>query len=459
MAIIKELPGLLRRAAKRHQVPGASLAIMRNGRVTAKAVAGVTNLDTHVSVTEDTVFQIGSITKPHTSTLIMQLADEGRLDLDVPVREYLPKFRVADLDVSRKVTPRHLLSHQSGIDGDFFVDSGRGDDNIERIVAMATMVPSLFPIGEKLSYCNLGFAVLGRIIEVLTGQSWDMALKERLFEPLGMEHAFSQPEQAIRFNCAMGHVPGPSKKQPWVTAALPYLSLGQKAAGATPTMTATDLLAFAAMHMNGGKAADGTKVLSARSVRAMQQRQIRAPKHTPHHISGWGLGWMLMDWNGHKLYGHDGGTIGQFAFLRILPEKGLAVAMLTNGGDAPGLFQEMFAAIFKSLARVQLPDMPETRDDINIDPEALAGRYANLNQVLDFKTHRDGLQVGMIPNGASSTDNYMKLAFIDKDTARLATGDVMWDRNIIKFSDYADGVPGYAAVGLRQYKRIGRPQG
>ena len=455
MGLIKELPGLLRRAVKRHEVPGASLAIMRNGRVTAKAVAGVTNLDTKVPVTEDTLFQIGSITKTQTATLVMQLVDEGRLDLDTPVRQYLPKFRVADLDVSRKVTARHLLSHQSGIDGDFFVDSGRGDDNIERIVAMATMVPSLFPIGEKLSYCNLGFAVLGRIIEVVTGQSWDAVLKERLFDPLGMDHAFSQPEQAIRFSCAIGHVPGPSKKQPWITTPQPYLSLGQKSAGATPTMTATDLLAFAAMHMNGGKAADGSKVLSAASVRAMQQRQIRTPKHTPHHIAGWGLGWMLIDWNGHKLYGHDGGTLGQFAFLRILPEKGLAVAMLTNGGDAPALYQEMFGTIFKSFARVQLPDLPETHDDIKVDLDALSGRYGNLNQVLDFKPYRDGLRVGIIPNGADATDDYMKLAFIDKDTARLATGDVMWDRNIIKFSSYADGIPGHAALGLRQYKRLG----
>jgi hypothetical protein len=119
------------------------------------------------------------------------------------------------------------------------------------------------------------------------------------------------------------------------------------------------------------------------------------------------------------------------------------------------LFQEMFGVIFKSLARIEVPDLPETRDDVDADWNALAGRYANLNQVLEFKPHRDGLQVGVIPNGASSTDRYMKLAFIDRDTARPATGDVMWDRNIIKFSDYVDGEPGYAALGLRQYKRVG----
>lgn len=197
MGLTKELPGLLRRAQKRHQVPGASLAIMRNGRITAKAVAGVTNLGTRVPVTRVTVFQVGSISKPHTASLIMQRVDEG----------------------------------------------------------------SLFPIGAKWSYCNLGFAVLGRVIEVITGQAWEMALKTRLFDRLGMDHAFSQSERATRFNCAMGHLPGQQKKRPWVTSSIPYLSLGQKAAGSTPSMTATELLRFAALHMSAGKAADGQRLL------------------------------------------------------------------------------------------------------------------------------------------------------------------------------------------------------
>lgn len=448
---------MLRREIKRRHVPGASLAILRNNRITATAAAGVTSLDTNVPVTEDTLFQIGSITKPHTATLIMQLVDEGLLDLDTPVRHYLPEFRVADLGVSQKVTPRHFLSHQSGIDGDFFVDSGRGDDNVERIVAMATMVPSLFPISAKLSYCNLGFAVLGRVIEVITGNSWDLALKERIFDPLGMDHAFSQPEQAIRFSCAIGHVPSQKKKGTWHASTVPYLSLGQKAAGATPTMTATDLLKFARMHMNGGKNQDGDKILTARSVNAMQRRQIRAPQYIGHDITGWGLGWMLMDWGGHKFYGHDGGTIGQSAFLRILPEKGLAVAMLTNGGDTAGLFQDMYNAIFKSMARITVPELPAVHDDLAVDINPLAGAYQNLNQVLQLKARGGKLGLEMIPNGATGADRIMNLAFIDRETARLATGEEMIDRSTLRFSDYIDGKPQYVSLGLRQYKRTVSP--
>jgi hypothetical protein len=124
-------------------------------------------------------------------------------------------------------------------------------------------------------------------------------------------------------------------------------------------MSASDLAQFARMHMNGGRNQTGVRVVSAASVRAMQRRQIRAPRHTPHGISHWGLGWMLIDWNGHRLYGHDGATIGQQAFLRILPEQNLAVAMLTNGGDMTGLFHEMYGEIFRRLAGLAPAAVPE----------------------------------------------------------------------------------------------------
>ena len=118
MGLVNDLPKILPKSIKRHQVPGASLAILKNNRIVAKVAAGVVNLDTQVPTTTDSVFQIGSISKVFTATLIMQLVDEGLLDLDAPIVDYLPNFRVADLDISRKVSCRHFLTHTSGIDGD-----------------------------------------------------------------------------------------------------------------------------------------------------------------------------------------------------------------------------------------------------------------------------------------------------------------------------------------------------
>ena len=186
-----------------HDVPGAALGVLRDGEVTAVA-AGVANLRSGVEATPDTVFQIGSQGKMWTATVLMQLVDEGLVDVDAPVRTYLPAFRVADPDVSAAVTLRHLLSHTSGIDGDHFADFGRGDDCLERYVESCSSLEQTHPLGATMSYCNTGFSVLGRVIEVVTGKVWDAAMRERLFEPLGLTQTSTLPEEAIMLRAAVG---------------------------------------------------------------------------------------------------------------------------------------------------------------------------------------------------------------------------------------------------------------
>jgi CubicO group peptidase (beta-lactamase class C family) len=456
MAILNELDKLLRSNIKKYQVPGASLAILRNGKIVGQTAAGVVNLDTGVKTTTQSVFQIGSITKPQTATLIMQLVDEGRLDLDDRVMDHLPDFRVSRLDVSRAVTIRQLLCHSSGIDGDFFVDAGRGDDAVERLLDKAVMVPSLFEPGQMMAYCNLGYVVLGRIIEVLRRKSYDQALKDHLFEPLGMTHAFSRPEDALRFNCAIGHIPSKSKKGKWHVAREPYLSFGQKSAGATPAMTAGDLLKFAAMHMSGGKTREGKTFLSRSSVKAMQRRQIKTLKHAQNAINGWGLSWFLMDWEGHKLYGHDGATLGQFAFLRILPEKNLAVALLTNGGDALGLYRATFEEIFSDLAKTWEPKLPEPAEK---QPElsSFVGVYQNMVNEIELSMKKGRLFIKGVHRETQMSlyPEKSPLTFLDKNTARFATGNPIQDRATLLFSFYNEkGRPNYLQTGLRQYRRV-----
>src|SRR5512140_3520813 len=130
---LDSLAGTFTEAAQRYRVPGASLAVAL-GDEQVELATGVLNAVTGVETTTDSVFQIGSITKLFTTTLIMQLVDEGRVTLDEPVRSYLPELSFADSVATESVTLRHLLTHTSGIDGDFFLDTGRGDDCIERYI-------------------------------------------------------------------------------------------------------------------------------------------------------------------------------------------------------------------------------------------------------------------------------------------------------------------------------------
>src|SRR6201986_1109522 len=183
----------LNELATEANVPGAALGIWSDGQEIL-AAHGVLNAATQVPVTTDSVFQVGSITKPWPATMIMQLVDEGLLSLDTTVSEVLPGTRLGTADVGDQVTVRHLLTHTSGIDGDLFTDTGRGDDCIERYVAGLAGASLVFPPGQAYSYCNSGFVLLGRIIEVLDGRSWDASLRERLIGPLGLARTVTLAE-------------------------------------------------------------------------------------------------------------------------------------------------------------------------------------------------------------------------------------------------------------------------
>ncbi|MHB1593267.1 MAG: serine hydrolase [Streptosporangiaceae bacterium] len=380
--------------ARRNRVPGAVLGVLRLGpdgddeRI--DAAYGVLNKDTGVTVTPDTLFQIGSITKVFTATVVMRLAEDGRLDLDAPVANVLPELRLADPGVTSQVTMRHLLTHTSGIDGDVFTDAGRGDDCVQRYVALLADAAQNHPLGATWSYCNSGFVLAGRVIEQLTGTTWDAALADRLLAPLGLDRTVTLPEQALLHRAAVGHVAEgggePARAPAWT---LPR-SVGP--AGLICS-TAADVLAFARLHLTGGLAPDGTRLLSQASADAMAARQADLP--TPHGLGdSWGLGWSRFGWDSRRLIGHDGDTIGQSAFLRILPEEGLAVVLLTNGGAVRDLYEDLFAEIFAELAGVAMPrplTPPATPAAADIGEHA--GRYERAGTLIEVLAGGDGARL------------------------------------------------------------------
>ncbi|WP_233508196.1 serine hydrolase domain-containing protein [Spongiactinospora gelatinilytica] len=283
----EELRARLAEHAGRQGLIGAVLAV-QHGDETTEAAYGVLDKEFGYPATIDSIFQIGSITKVWTATLIMQLADEGLLDLDTPVAHYLPGFRVTDEAASAAVTVRQLLSHVGGFDGDIFDDYGDGDDAVQRYVdALAGPARQLFPPGSQWSYCNSGCVVLGRIVSVLTGQTWEAAIRERIAAPLGMTYLATSPAEAIRHRVAMGHIEGPGGEL--VKAPIWGMPRSNAPAGATLTMAARNLLAFARMHQRLGLASDGTRVLSQESAPAMREPQAEVPGDGP-LADHWGLG-------------------------------------------------------------------------------------------------------------------------------------------------------------------------
>jgi CubicO group peptidase (beta-lactamase class C family) len=316
------------------EVPGAVLGIWHDGETTI-APYGVLNAGTGVETTADSLFQIGSVTKPWTATMIVQLAAEGRLTLDDPVLKLLP-----EAPIDPRITVRHLLTHTSGIDGDVFTDTGRGDDCIERYVALLGDVDNLFEPGTAYSYCNAGFVLLGRIIEVLDGRTWDASLKARLVEPLGLTKTVTLPEEAILQRVAVGHLAADGS--PVKTWQLPR-SIG--AAGLI-TASASDVLEFARMHLTDDRYAD------------MQVPQVPYAGGIG-GFSDLGLAWRIYDWGGRRIFGHDGTTISQLAFLRIDPEARLIMCLLTNSGNGPTLFEPLATEVFTHFTGVGHPAPPQ----------------------------------------------------------------------------------------------------
>jgi len=365
------LPGLL----AEHKVPGAAVAVLVGDEV-VDAAAGVLSTATGVEATPDSVFQIGSITKVWTATLAMQLVDEGTLDLDATIRTYLPDFAVADDDASARMTVRQLLCHTTGFEGDIFTDTGTGDDCVERYVGTLTGVSQLFAPGEMFSYNNAAFCVLGRVIEVLRGKPYDQCLREHLFGPLQLAHAATGPYEAILHRAAVGHLspePGADPQPAPVWA----LARSNAPAGAMLAMSPRDLLAFARMHLTGGAGPDGGTVLSAASVKAMQERQVELPD-LGMMGNAWGLGWEIFDFPGGTVIGHDGGTIGQAAFLRAVPGRDVAVAVLTNGGNPFPLYREIVGRVLRDLAGIDLPAEPEPDPAAPpVDAARYVGRYSS----------------------------------------------------------------------------------
>jgi CubicO group peptidase (beta-lactamase class C family) len=230
-----------------------------------------------------------------------------------------------------------------------------------------------------------------------------------------------------------------------------------KAAGATPSMSVEDLLQFVHMHLNGGKTRHGRRILSSASVRAMQRRQIRLPKNSPRAMNAWGLGWCMGTWSGKRVIGHDGGTVGQYAFLRILPERKLAFALLTNGGDAMGLFNELCGRTFEHPGHIRAPGLPQPDRAVRIDPDRVVGRYENMTGQLDISATGEQFHLDVTPRPgmlAGTTATATPLRFLDTNTAQLVSDDIQLARTTVTFEGGSHRYPEFLGMGHRLYRRV-----
>src|SRR5579875_1030573 len=186
---IDELREVVTTSMEKNHVPGVAVGVI-NGDEEYEIGFGVTNVDHPLPVDGETLFQIGSTTKTVTGTIAMRLVEQGKLDLEAPLRTYLPDLRLSDEDTAARISMRHLLTHTGGFDGDFFTDTGRGDDALAAVVERMAELAQLAPLGQVWSYCNSGFYLAGRVIEAVAGKTYEAAARELVLDPLGMTQSF-----------------------------------------------------------------------------------------------------------------------------------------------------------------------------------------------------------------------------------------------------------------------------
>jgi CubicO group peptidase (beta-lactamase class C family) len=345
-------------------VPGVSVGILHEGGSTTGGF-GVTHVDHPLPVTDETLFQIGSITKTFVGTAIMRLVEQGHLDLNATVRTYMPGFQVADEEASAGATLRHLLTHTGCWAGDFFHATGAGDDALARYVADMADLPQLAPLGSLWSYNNAGFSVAGRLLELVTGQSFEAALRELVLDPLGLQRAFFDPGDVLTHRFVVGHHVAEGCAQvarPWPLERSSYPQGGI-------VCSVKDLLRYARFHLGDGTAKDGTRLLSADSLAEMQ-----SPHVTLWENESWGLAWSIVDIDGTRLVSHGGGTNGQVTLLGLVPGRGFAFAVLTNADHGGALTQAVQRWVLKEYLDVEVPRAQPIQAS-EADLAQYAGRY------------------------------------------------------------------------------------
>lgn len=389
-SVLDRLQTLLTDSVERRGVSGASVAVWAGGRL-YEAAAGWANREAGIEATPDTIFHYGSITKTLTATMVARLVDQGRMELDAPIARYVPEFAPSDPVIAASLTVRHCLTHTAGLVGLVFADTGRNDDTLARQILAINPHGQYHPPGALISYCNSGLLMLGRAVETLLGKPWHLAFMEDFAKPLGMDGVVVQPEQALRRRYAVGHN-FDVQAGTWIADAHPFLFPGHAPAGSTPAGRARDLMAFARMHLEGGRSG-GAAYLSRAMAEAMRQRAAESPVSL--HIDGWGLGWILYDWGGRLIIGHDGSTASTNAFLRIDPARDVAAALLVNCRSGLPVYEDLFSEIFTELSGAWESAAPAVLPATGLD--AYAGTYSDGMMRLTLEPSSDGLRLSISP--------------------------------------------------------------
>jgi len=415
-------------------IPGAAVGIWHKGREQT-AGFGITSIENPLPVNADTLFQVGSISKTFTGSILMQLTEKGRVDLDAPVKQYIKDFKLKDKYVEKQVTIRQLLTHMGGWVGDYFNDFGNGDDALDKMVRDIAKLPQVQPLGKIWSYNNTGFNIASRSIEVVTKKPYEHAAQEMLLDPLGLTMTFFYPSDILfthRF--VVGHHVKNKKLQvsrPWAIG-----RAGNGVGGVVSTVK--DLLTYARFHMG-----NGNRIIKRKSLEAM-----RIPQAETGGRGRMGITWFIRKSGPITYYGHGGATHGQQAMFMFIPKKDFAFVILTNSDDGGILNDIVVTRVLELYFKVK-NELPKSIKKPSNELKEYTGSYRIGIEAFDLKMKNGYLVYHHIPLGGFPTPDSppgspmppMRFSLYERDLAigidepmKNALGDFIRDgKGILQF--------------------------
>jgi CubicO group peptidase (beta-lactamase class C family) len=382
----------VRELAEELGVPGVSVGVFHEEQE-RYAYHGVTNVENPLPVDGSTLFQFGSTGKTFTSVAMLRLVDDDKVDLDAPVRTYVPELRLADEEAAATVTVLQLLNHTAGWFGDDFTDTGDGDDAIARYVAHMAELRQLAPPGRIVSYNNASLSLAGRVIENVTGQTFERVITELVLDPVGLKDTLFFPNDIMTRRFVVGH----RKEEDGTLRVLRPWAMARSSnpMGGRLSATAPDQVRWARFHLDLGRTQSGTQLVSPALIGRMQEPTVESVGSFLGDAVG--ISWLLRDVGGTRVVSHGGSTNGQYGGFTMVPAHRFAVVSLTNGEPYGPVFNRRIAqwALEHFLGLVASKPVPAPRNTDALAP--YAGRYEDPAIVFEITADGDHLRMEYEP--------------------------------------------------------------
>jgi len=323
------LDAFMEKAMRDFKVPGAAVAVVRDGKILFAKGYGYRDVEHKLPVTGKTVFPIASMTKSFTVTSLGLLVDQGKLEFDKPVREFLPDFRMFDRVATDEMTPRDLVTHRSGLPRHDFVWY-TSHFTYEQLVEHLRYLESNEPLRAKFQYNNLMFVTAGYLAGHVAGMRWEDLVRQRILAPLGMTGTYMSSAEARK--SSEYALPYRKDRKTQEVHQIDFAAWGEIGPAGGINSNIEDMARYLLMHMNKGQI-DGKQFLSANTASQMQTPQMviqGTPAFPELGENSYGMGFFVGTYRGRKQVSHGGNLDGFSSQLAFLPNERIGVVVLTN---------------------------------------------------------------------------------------------------------------------------------